>query len=277
MNILLTVCAAGASAVGLYSVSTALWETGSGRVRLRTAGDRAGRGKGFRGLFEPEDSLRDRMSRQLRRLGMSVTADEYYTAALTKSLLAGGVSLLVTPLVPLAGCAGIMTAVILWYRNMGFLTASINRKNEKIREELPRFIRTFAYGMQYEKDILKILESYSDAAGDGLRNDLTALISEMRNGNIEEALRRFDAEIAIPELSRFVNALIAINRGDDQTSVLLDVTDEITAKERERVRARMASIADRIQALSIPLVVMIMITYLYVIGRSFIESMQIIF
>ncbi len=277
MSVWMTLCTAGISAAGLYALSTAIWEYGSGRVKLRAPGDRVGRGRGFRGLFEPEDSLRDRMSRQLRRLGIDVTADEYYTAALTKSLLIGGIGLLTTPFLPLVGCAVIMAAVILWYRNMGYLAAAINKKNEKIREELPRFIRTFAYGMQYEKDILRILESYIEAAGDGLKNDLTALINEMRNGNIEEALRHFDAEIGIPELSRFVNALIAINRGDDQTSVLLDVTDEITAKERERVRARMAEAADRIQALSIPLVVVIMVTYLYVIGRSFIESLSIIF
>ncbi|MBR5137481.1 MAG: hypothetical protein IKV30_05610 [Clostridia bacterium] len=261
---------------GLYLLAIGIREVYLDKVRLNNRG--LSRFKGaLLGLVLPDREGREHMQLQLMRLGMGESVEEYYSSVLAKVGLLGFGALAVSFLSPVLGCVMLVATILQWYASMDRLPQLVRRRNEEIMAELPRFMRTFAYGMQYEKDILAMLETYCDVAGDALRGDLKLLIQSMGNSNYEEALRQFDKAISIPQLSRFVSALISIHRGEDQTSVLLDITDEITAMERERLRGQMIKVPDKIQALSIPVVIGILALYLFVIGSSFIESMNILF
>lgn len=264
------------TALGLYLLAMFLRDRYTNRVRLNGGRIRSV-GRRLFSVFMPDEAGKERMQLQLQRLNMHMTAEEYCSAVITKVVLIGAAALAIVLLSPVFGCLGLVVAILVWYDDMDRLPAAIRRKNEKLLAELPRFIRTFAYGMQYEKDILGMLETYCDVAGEGLKSDLVSLVNNMRSGNYEESLRQFDRSVSIPQLSRFVSALISIHKGEDQTTVLLDITREITAGERERLRAKMADIPDKIQALSVPIVVGILAMYLFVIGHSFINSMNIIF
>ncbi len=264
------------SAVGLYQLAISVRELYLDKVKLNNRGWLSGK-RFLLGLIMPEGDNREYLQMQLRRLGLGETVEEYYSAIMVKVILMGLGSIIASLLSPALGCVMLVVTIMQWYSSMDKLPSAVRRRNDQIMAELPRFMRTFAYGMQYEKDILAMLETYCDVAGEGLREDLLLLIQTMGNGNYEEALRQFDRAIAIPQLSRFVGALISIHRGEDQTSVLLDITEEITAVEREKLKAQMCRVPDKIQALSIPVVVGILTMYLFVIGCSFIESMNIIF
>lgn len=264
------------TAFGLYLLAMFFRDRYTNRVRLNGGRIRAV-GRRLFSIFMPDEAGKERMQLQLQRLNMQMTAEEYCSAVITKVVLIGAAALAITLLSPVFGCLGLVVAILVWYDDMDRLPAAIRRKNDKLLAELPRFIRTFAYGMQYEKDILGMLETYCDVAGEGLKSDLVSLVNNMHSGNYEESLRQFDRSVSIPQLSRFVSALISIHKGEDQTTVLLDITQEITAGERERLRSKMADIPDKIQALSVPIVIGILAMYLFVIGHSFINSMNIIF
>ncbi|MBR2902983.1 MAG: hypothetical protein IKC38_07255 [Clostridia bacterium] len=264
------------TALGLYLLAMFFRDRYTNRVRLNGGRIRAV-GRRLFSIFMPDEAGKERMQLQLQRLNMQMTAEEYCSAVITKVVLIGAAALAITLLSPVFGCLGLVVAILVWYDDMDRLPAAIRRKNDKLLAELPRFIRTFAYGMQYEKDILGMLETYCDVAGEGLKSDLVSLVNNMHSGNYEESLRQFDRSVSIPQLSRFVSALISIHKGEDQTTVLLDITQEITAGERERLRSKMADIPDKIQALSVPIVIGILAMYLFVIGHSFINSMNIIF
>lgn len=264
------------TAVGLYLLVISIREAYLDKVKLNNRGlSRIKRS--LLGLVLPDREGREYMELQLLRLGLGETVEEYYSSLLAKVGLLGFGALAVSFLSPVLGCVMLVATILQWYASMDRLPSLVRKRNEEILSELPRFMRTFAYGMQYERDILAMLETYCDVAGEALKGDLKLLIQSMGNSNYEEALRQFDRANSIPQLSRFVSALISIQRGEDQTSVLLDITDEITAMERERLRGKMLKVPDKIQALSIPVVIGILAMYLFVIGSSFIESMNILF
>ena len=53
-----------------------------------------------------------------------------------------------------------------------------------------------------------------------LKYDIEVLIMDLKSGNFEEGMTEFDKRLGNSYVSRLSKALIAVNRGDDQSSML---------------------------------------------------------
>ena len=66
------------------------------------------------------------------------------------------------------------------------------------RGEIPRFALTVGQSLENDRDVLKILTSYRRVAGKDFGAELDQTIADMKTGNYENALIRFETRIGSP-------------------------------------------------------------------------------
>ena len=98
-----------------------------------------------------------------------------------------------------------LLGIMLFFKERQAAREKLKKINGKILDELPRFVRTYNNSLKSSKDILKFMERYRKIAGDDFKYDLDILITDLKTGNTEEALQRFDERVNIPQLSTFIH------------------------------------------------------------------------
>jgi len=178
------------------------------------------------------------MVEALEEAEIDMSPEEYMAQALVKALVtAAGIPAFILLGIPVAsgGCA--FLAVAVYFRERGKIEDRIKKFKEEIMRELPRFIRTFSNSLRTTNDKRKIFETYRKVAGKALRRHIDILISEFETlNNVEEALRRFDARINIPQLSSFIDGVIGESRGIDQNTFFAIMEENMKSLAMENIR-----------------------------------------
>jgi hypothetical protein len=89
------------------------------------------------------------------------------------------------------------------------------RTKSAIERELPRFCREIEQNLKSTRDVLFILENYKKNAGEIFKREIEITIADMKTGNYENALTRWEARIQSSMLSDIIKGLIAVIRGDN--------------------------------------------------------------
>ena len=142
-----------------------------------------------------------------------------------------------------------------------------------IEAELPKFIRAIVQGLRTEKDIIKLLETYQTIAGEGLRYDIEVLIMDLKSGNFEEGMTEFEKRLGNSYVSRLAKALIAVNRGDDQSSMLNYLLSDMGLLAKEMMQRELNKRPGRVKMLVIPIVLVAVVALFYVIGANLFSSL----
>ncbi len=66
------------------------------------------------------------------------------------------------------------------------------------------------------------------------------LITEMKSGNIEDALRRFDERVNVSQLSTFISGVIGTSKGIDQRTFFFMMEQNMKVLFRENMKREMA-------------------------------------
>ncbi len=78
-------------------------------------------------------------------------------------------------------------------------------------------------------------------AGDDFKYDLDILITDLKTGNTEDALQRFDERVNIPQLSTFISGVIGTSKGIDQETFFLSLMEqEMKILARENIKREIA-------------------------------------
>lgn len=112
--------------------------------------------------------------------------------------------------------------------------------------ELPELMSYITNSLRLDKDITKIIESYTAYANPYLNSELKHLVADLKTGNIDEALLSFDLRMNIPHLSNFLGAIRATLAGEYQENVLESITLDMEDFENERAKKRAAEIPGKI-------------------------------
>jgi hypothetical protein len=112
--------------------------------------------------------------------------------------------------------------------------------------ELPELMSYITNSLRIDKDVAKIIESYTAYANPYLNSELKHLVADLKTGNIDEALLSFDLRMNIPHLSNFISAIRATLAGEYQENVLESITLDMEDFENERAKKRAAEIPGKI-------------------------------
>ena len=211
-----------------------------------------------------EEYQKKRFAKDLQRAGITLTPEEYYAKAYVTSALTIASSFLFIPLgLPILTMGVMLLGIMLFFKERQLVNEKLKKINGHILKELPRFIRTYNNSLKSSKDILKFMEKYRKIAGNEFKYDLDILITELKTGNTEEALQRFDDRVNIPQLSTFVSGVIGTSKGIDQETFFYLMEQDMKILARENIKREIAKRPGKIKKATIATGVMMFLLYLY--------------
>ena len=215
-------------------------------------------------LIHMERYQSKKLAKDLERAGINLSPAEYFAKAYVTSGLTIAASFLFIPLgLPILTMGVMLLGIMLFFKERQTVGDKLKKINSHILEELPRFIRTYNNSLKSSKDILRFMEKYRKIAGDEFKYDLDILITELKTGNTEEALQRFDERVNIPQLSTFVSGVIGTSKGIDQETFFYLMEQDMKILARENIKREIAKRPGKIKKATIATGVMMFLLYLY--------------
>jgi len=215
-----------------------------------------------------------RMNKQLLRAGIPLNPREYYARSIVVAILATVVSyIMLSFTVKSMSIVSVVLGVVVFFHFQGEIKDKLKAKDKLIEAELPKFIRAIVQGLRTEKDIIKLLETYQTIAGVGLKYDIEVLIMDLKSGNFEEGMTEFEKRLGNSYVSRLAKALIAVNRGDDQSSMLNYLLSDMGLLAKEMMQRELSKRPGRVKMLVIPIVLVAVVALFYVIGANLFNSL----
>lgn len=135
---------------------------------------------------------RNKVQRALDIAGLQLTPEVYTARAWVTAWAVGLCAIPMAFLIPLLVPILIGLAVALWFSTYYAAFDFVKKRRKLIEGEIPRFALTVGQSLENDRDVLKILTSYRRVAGKDFGAELDQTIADMKTGNYENALIRFE-------------------------------------------------------------------------------------
>lgn len=226
----------------------------------------------------PMDEYKKRnLTATLKSAEISMTAEVYMAQAMVKAAM---VFVLVIPcllIVPIVSPAFVIIGIGVYFSESTKADKLIKVRRDEIEYELPRFVATLTQELMASRDVLSMFETYHKNAGKALKNELAITIADMRTGNYEGALTRFEARVSSAMLSDVVRGLIGVLRGDDGVVFFRMLSHDMKQLELQRLKKLALERPPKIRKFSFMLLTCMLILYMGVMGYQILGAMSGIF
>ncbi len=223
----------------------------------------------------PMDEYRKRkLTAVLKSAEISMTAEVYAAQAIVKAglIFAGVIPCLL--IAPILSPVFIIIGIAVYFTESGKAEKLITARRQDIEYELPRFVATLVQELKATRDVLSILESYQKNTGKALKNELAITIADMRTGNYEGALTRFEARVSSAMLSDVVRGLIGVLRGDDGVTFFQMLSHDMKQLELQRLKRLAIERPPKIRKYSFLLLGCMLLLYMGVMGYQILGAMS---
>ena len=129
----------------------------------------------------------------------------------------------------------------------------------------------------YSRNVLAILDNYRDKAGEILKEELNITVADMRSGNYELALTRFDARVGSIMLSDVVRGLISVLRGDETAVYWQSLSIRFADIQKQQLKLQAQKVPPKVKRLSMALLFCFISMYAVVIVMQIMDSLGAIF
>ena len=213
-----------------------------------------------------DDTARETLSGQLSRAGMNLSPQQF-TAR--KYIVIGLGTIAISICAASKFWIGvILTGLLVGYALMAQrdkLLSRIQKRDEAIAMEMPRFVRTMCRSLRSNRDIFAALQSYRKVAGPTLGEELDILIAHMRSGGTAAALQQFQRRIGTDSAFRLCSTLQEIDRGIDQTGTLEYLADDMARQAKLNIQKALSTRPAKMRRTYLPAVGVCIIMILYVL------------
>lgn len=203
---------------------------------------------------------------ELNIMNIDISAELFKATGIAKAIL---ILLLAIPcllVVPIGSVVIIFISIMTISKDENKLKGEIRKKKEAIELELPRFASTIKQEITATRDVLAILDNYKRNAGDEMKRELEITVADMRSGNYESALLRFEGRISSPILSDIIRGLLGTLRGDDNKAYFEMLSHDLDEMEVQRLKAIAAKQPDKITKYSFMVLLSAIGTFLVILG-----------
>jgi pilus assembly protein TadC len=223
-------------------------------------------------IINIDEYKRKRMLSTLKTVGINETPEKYIASVWIKTLLPIIISIPISLILPITFPLTLVLAVRIYFKEIRIADERLIKEREKIEYEMPRFTRDISENLKSTRDVLGILERYKKTAGDSLRRELDITIADMKTGNYETALTRFETRIQSPMLSDVVRGLISVIRGDNSLVYFQLLSHDFKALELQRLKHEANKRPGKIKKYSFLMLACILLIYIVVIGISVVRG-----
>ena len=193
---------------------------------------------------------RSRLQTTLAIAGLELSPEVYTARAWVTAAAVGICAVPMAFLMPLLSPVLVGLAVALWFSTYYAAFDFVRKRRKLIEAEIPRFALSIGQNLENDRDVLKMLTSYRRVAGRDFAVELDQTIADMKTGNYENALLRFETRIGSPMLSDVVRGLIGVLRGDDQRMYFKMICFDMRQIEQNNLKKEAAKRPQKIQRYS---------------------------
>lgn len=220
---------------------------------------------------------RMQLQTDLQSAGIAMSPEMHMANSLVKSILIGLMAVPVYFIFPLLTPLVIALAIMMYFKASKGVADKIKEKRRSIEYELPRFVAHIDKTLKHNRDVLYILDSYKSNAGAELKQDLEITVADMRSGNYEAALTRFESRVGSSMLSDVTRGLIGVLRGDDTEVYWSSLAIKFADYQRQYLKQQANKIPGKVKRLSMCLLFCFMLIYIVVIGMEIVNSLGVLF
>ena len=213
----------------------------------------------------------------LRSAGITLSPEMHIANAIVKSVLIGAMAIPVAFIFPLLCPVILILAFLIYLKSSKGVADKIKEKRRHIAYELPRFVSHIEKTLKHNRDVLYILDFYKNNAGDELKQELEITIADMRSGNYEAALTRFESRVGSSMLSDVTRGLIGVLRGDETDVYWAGLAVKFSDYQRQLLKQQAQKIPGKVKRLSMCLLFCFMLIYIVVIGMEIMNSIGVLF
>ena len=220
---------------------------------------------------------RAQLEADLKTAAMEITPEIYVADAITKALAVAVFAIPVFFLFQILSLVVLLIAVIVYFKEYQAVSVKIKSRRQKIEYELPRFVSSIEKTMQHNRNVVYILESYKDTAGEELKAELEITIADMRSGNAEVALTRLENRIGSTMMSDITRGLAALDRGDNNVVYWGQLVIKFADYQRQNLKQQANAVPRKVRRLSMALMFCFLMIYVAVIGQVLLTSLAELF
>lgn len=209
--------------------------------------------------------------------GMNISPEQHIANAVVK---AGLCSLLTIPaffIFPLITPLVVALAIAMYFKESQGVRERIKEKRQAIEYELGRLVFAIEKTLMHNRDILAILDSYRENAGEELKRQLSVTVADMRSGNYESALTRLESRVGSSMLSDIVRGLISVLRGDETSYYWASLSVKFSDIQRQMLKKEAMKVPGKVKRLSMCLLFCFMAMYIAVLGVEIMSSIGAMF
>ena len=193
--------------------------------------------------------------------------------ALVQSLLVALTAIPLYFILPVLSPVMLLAAVYMYFRASKGVAEKIKEKRRKIEYELPRFVSHIDKTLKHNRDVLNIIDTYKENAGEEMAQELEITAADMRSGNYEAALTRLESRVGSSMLSDTTRGLIGVLRGDETDAYWANLALKFADYQRQLLKAEAQKVPNRVKRLSMCLLGCFLAMYLVVIVIQIIVSL----
>ncbi len=225
------------------------------------------------GKLRLNEYKRVQLESDIQTAELNVTAEMYVSNCIVKAAFVGIFAIPLLFFSPVLSLIVMAIAVILYFNEYKKAGNIIKEKRRQIEYELPRLVATIEKSLIHSRDVLTILDTYKESAGEELRRELEITVADMRSGNYEVALTRLEARVGSPMMSDITRGLIGVIRGDETSVYWGTLNLKFSDIQRQNLKIEANKAPKRVRRLSMILLCCFMAIYVVVIGSVLISSL----
>lgn len=204
---------------------------------------------------------------------MTLSPEQYVANAIVKALLIGIFAIPFLFFAPILSLLIAVIAVVTYFSEYRKVGNIIKEKRRRIEYELPRLVSSIDKTLIHSRDVLGILDSYREHAGEDLRRELDITVADMRSGNYEVALTRLESRVGSSMMSDVTRGLVSVIRGDKTDVYWGNLVLKFSDYQRTLLKNEANKAPKRVRKLSMALLFCFMLMYVAVIGQVLISSL----
>lgn len=201
-----------------------------------------------------------------------LTPETYTMKAILTAIFTALLGLFLFLFIPLVGFLVMGLSILMWFSTYQQAFDIVKKRKKLIESELPRFAVSIQQGLSTDRDVLKLLVSYRRIAGPHLGKELDTTIADMKTGNYENALLRFQNRVGSTMLSDIVRGLIGTLRGDDQQMYFKMLVFDMRQIEQNNLKKEAAKRPKQMQKYSMMMLFCILLIYVVVLSVEVVGS-----
>lgn len=225
------------------------------------------------------EGKKKRLKIKLKAAGIEIAPETYLARAIVKSIIPFSFFVLFL-LLPghfftaiFAGFSLVLSGM-LYFRDFEELEEVARKRKEEIEWELPRFVNSVVQELKYHRDIIRILESYKESAGKTFKEELEITIADMKTGNMENALIRFDGRMGIASLSGVIRGFLSVIQGEDNIAYFQMLQHDLKALEYQKLKRIAIKRPEKVGKYTFLIVISFLLIYMVVFGVSILKGFQ---